>query len=429
MAIKEKLDPNLQAVKDNLDSYIDNLRCLRETANYSDVMLRRQKTDVDKLYNDFIATYCTDVKDEFDIPSEKLREYKQLERKKKRAAKAIDLIPPIYIVSLVSHFDNFLAGLIRCIYSLKPKLLLDSNKSFTYRDVDPLDDLKDVKKLVIDDTIDTLFRDSHSKHFHWLESSLDINTLTKSNQWPSFIELTERRNLFVHSDGIVSPQYIKICKDNGYNVQDIQIGSKLCSDDIYFQSSCNLLCGMAIMLTFIVINKLYCQKDNKERQEERDIILINVVFDLICDKLYDVAILVSEFALSSQFKRNSRNKLYIELNLAQSYKWNGEKDKCSEILSKLDTGIMMDDFVIPKLVLEEKYDDVYAKMKSLGKESEILSKDHYRDWPIFQKIRKEEAFKKTFKEVFGEPLDLETTTIKLKQNDDSAVEENAIAET
>ena len=428
MAIKEKLDPNLQAVKDNLDSYIDNLRCLRETANYSDVMLRRQKTDVDKLYNDFIATYCTDVKDEFDIPSEKLREYKQLERKKKRAAKAIDLIPPIYIVSLVSHFDNFLAGLIRCIYSLKPKLLLDSNKSFTYRDVDPLDDLKDVKKLVIDDTIDTLFRDSHSKHFNWLESSLDINTLTKFNQWPSFIELTERRNLFVHSDGIVSPQYIKICKDNGYNVQGIQIGSKLCSDDIYFQSSCNLLCGMAIMLTFIVINKLYCQKDNKDRQEERDIILINVVFDLICDKLYDVAILVSEFALSSQFKRNSRNKLYIELNLAQSYKWNGEKDKCSKILSKLDTGIMMNDFVIPKLVLEEKYDEVYAKMKSLGQESEILSKDHYRDWPIFQKIRKEEAFKKTFKEVFGEPLDLETTTIKLKQNDDSAVEENAIAE-
>ena len=76
MAMKEKINPDLQAVKDNLDNYIDNLRCLRETANYSDIMLRRQKTDVDKLYNDFIATYCTVVKDEFDIPSEKLREYK-----------------------------------------------------------------------------------------------------------------------------------------------------------------------------------------------------------------------------------------------------------------------------------------------------------------------------------------------------------------
>lgn len=428
MAIKDKLDSNLQAVKDNLDSYLDNLRCLRETARYSDVMLVRQKTDADKSYQDFITKYCTDVKDELDIPSDKLKQYKQLERKKKRAAKALDLIPPIYIVSLVSHFDNFLAGLIRCIYSLKPKLLLDSNKSFTYRDVDPLDDLKDVKKLVIDDTIDTLFRDSHSKHFHWLESSLDINTLTKFNQWPAFIELTERRNLFVHSDGIVSPQYIKICKENNYNVQNIQIGSKLYSDDTYFQSSYNLLCGMAIMLTYIVINKLYCQKDNKEQQEERDDILINIVFDLICEKLYDVAILVSEFALSSQFKRNSRNKLYIELNLAQSYKWKGKKDKCSEILSNLDTEIMMDDFIVPKLVLEEKYDDVYVKMKSLGRESEILSKDHYRDWPIFQKIRKEERFRNTFSEVFGEPLDHETTTIKLNQNDDSAVEENAIAE-
>ncbi|MDY2624107.1 MAG: hypothetical protein SOV62_06405 [Alloprevotella sp.] len=67
-------------------------------------------------------------------------------------------------------------------------------------------------------------------------------------------------------------------------------------------------------------------------------------------------------------------------------------------------------------------------MKYLGKESEILSKDHYRDWPIFQKIRKEDEFKKIFKEVFGEPLDLETTTIKVKQNEDSKEGENAIAE-
>lgn len=67
-------------------------------------------------------------------------------------------------------------------------------------------------------------------------------------------------------------------------------------------------------------------------------------------------------------------------------------------------------------------------MKYLGKESEILSKDHYRDWPIFQKIRKEDEFKKIFKEVFGEPLDLETTTIKVKQNKDSKEGENAIAE-
>lgn len=68
------------------------------------------------------------------------------------------------------------------------------------------------------------------------------------------------------------------------------------------------------------------------------------------------------------------------------------------------------------------------KMKSLGKDSEILSKDHYRDWPIFQAIRKEEGFKKVFFEIFEEPLDPEKTTIKLEQKEYSKVEENAIAE-
>lgn len=428
MAVKEKFDPNLQAVKDNLDGYIDSLRCLRETASYSDVMLRRQKSDADRLYQEFITSYHSEGNDELDIPSDKLKEYKQLERKKNRADKALSLIPPIYIVSLVSHFDNFLAGLIRCIYSLNPKLLLDSKKSFTYRDVDSLDDLKDVKKIVVDDTIETLFRDSHSKHFEWIASSLGIDSLTNFKQWPNFIELTERRNLFVHSDGIVSPQYIKICKTNSYNVKDVQIGSKLYSDNDYFQSSCNLLYGIAIMLTLIVINKLYCQQNSKKQQEDRDTIFINVVFDLICDKVYDVAILVSEFARSPQFKRNAKNKLYIDLNLAQSYKWIGKKEQCSNILSQIDTDTMIDDLTIPKLVLEEKYDEVYQKMKSLGKDSEILSKDHYRDWPIFQAIRKEEGFKKVFFEIFEEPLDPKKTTIKLEQKEYSKVEENAIAE-
>ena len=144
--MKEIKNPNLQAVIDNLDGYIDSLRCLRETASYTDVMLRYQKSVADRSYQEFISSYHTEGNNELDIPSDKLKEYKQLERKRNRAYKAISLIPPIYIVSLVSHFDNFLAGLIRCIYILNPKLLLDSNKTFTYRDVDSLDDLNDVKK-------------------------------------------------------------------------------------------------------------------------------------------------------------------------------------------------------------------------------------------------------------------------------------------
>lgn len=80
-----------------------------------------------------------------DIPHEKLRNFKKCERKKKRAEKAFQLILPTYIVSAVSIFDSFLAGLIRCIYNLKPELLLDSSMTFLYRELVNYDTLKEVK--------------------------------------------------------------------------------------------------------------------------------------------------------------------------------------------------------------------------------------------------------------------------------------------
>ena len=44
------------------------------------------------------------------------------------------------------------------------------------------------------------------------------------------------------------------------------------------------------------------------------------IFDLITDKKYDIAIALSEFALSSNFKHKQVDRIYFLLNMAQSYK-------------------------------------------------------------------------------------------------------------
>ena len=62
------------------------------------------------------------------------------------------------------------------------------------------------------------------------------------------------------------------------------------------------------------------------------------------------------------------------------------------------------DLQIPKKVLEEEYDEVYSMMKDLGKGSKILTKEAYREWPIFMEIRKQKEFEDTFELVFGEKL-------------------------
>lgn len=405
--IGENTNPVLDEVVVNLNNFIDNINCLSETFNFSVGMLRLQLQVADKKLNDLVSQYT--VNDEkgnqqIDIPGDKIKEYNKLEKRKRRAEKAISLIPPTYIVSLVSLFDSFLAGIVRCIYNMKQDLLLESNKNFTYRDLVCFETIKEAKKSVIDDTIDKLFRDSHTQQIEWIEKAIDVKTLKLFSGWGAFIELTERRNLFVHSDGVVSSQYLNECKKNKYDVSNLEIGSRLSVDSAYFRGSYNLLYEMAIMLTQILINKLYIGKFTQDTGV-RDKILIGNVYELICDKHYDIAIFVSMFVRDEKiFKRNHKDRTYIELNLAQAYKWAGKNDECLSVLQNLDTSAMSYDLLIPKMVLEDKYDEVYSLMKRLGATSEILTKEAYREWPIFRELRKQDKFKEIFQEVFDEPL-------------------------
>lgn len=408
------IDPKLSEVVINLENFIENLNCLRESFNYSEVMLRQQKISALNAYNKFINSYL--VQDENGnkssvIPNEKLREFHKLRKKMNRAEKASELIPPTYIISLVSLFDSFLAGLVRCVYNLKQDLLLESQQSFTYREIVKYDTTREVKKLIIDNTIDKLFRDSHKEQIQWFEKAFEVNTLKKFAGWGDFIELTERRNLFVHADGIVSGQYIEECTRNDYKLENINIGRKLKADNEYFEKSFRLLYEMAIMLTQILINKLYLGREKFSTDTSvRDNIFINNVYELICEEHFDIAINVSKFAIGDAFKRNNKDKTFIELNLSQAYKWSGKEKECKAILQNLDTSAMNIDLQIPKKVLEEEYDEVYSMMKDLGKGSKILTKEAYREWPIFRDIRKQKEFEDTFEIIFGEKLLIQENT-------------------
>lgn len=424
-------NPFIQGISDNLNMFIENINCLRETFGYSEGMLNQQQQNADKTYADFIAPYKCEIENgsfAIDIPNDKLRTLKKIERKKKRAEKAYQLIPPTYIVSAVSMFDSFLAGLVRCIYTLKPELLLESNMNFLYRELVEYDSMKEVKKKIIESTIEKLFRDSHTEQIIWIEKAIDIKTLRDFAGWPNYIELTERRNLFVHSEGVVSSQYIDECKKGGYNVDGISVGNRLIVDRTYFDQSYNLLYEMAIMLTQILINKLYIGKYSEDTSE-RDNILITCVFDLIVDKHYEIAINVSNFACDDKiFKRNLKDKAFIELNLAQAYKWSGKLDKCKKMLDSMDVSIMNNDLKIPKLTLEEKFDAVYPLMILVGNNSEILKKDSYRDWPIFREIRKTKEFADTFKKIFNEELVEYNTTIKVQTVDKTQGEKDIVSD-
>lgn len=416
---EKEMNPYLQEIRDNLSRFLENISCLRDTYEDTERTLLKQKKGAEKKYNELIKGFPVETETgEMDIPTRHYREFQKKERHKKRTERALALVPQSYLVSLVSLYDQFYAGLVRLIYRIEPEKLKESNKTFCYRDLCDYSSVQEVKVEIVDEQVEDLLRESHVKQFEWLANAMGLATLKSFSEWAAFVELTERRNLFVHSDGVVSQQYINVC--NGENVclpKGIAKGSQLMVDKNYFEHAFKTLYVVGIKLTQMLAHTVY-DKQYSNDYESIDKILISNVYELIAEELYDVAISVSEFAHDDKFigpRHNGHDRCFILLNYAQAYKWNGQDDKCQMLLAATDCTTWKDDLLIPKLTLEGKFDEVYEKMRTVGDKSDILTPESYRQWPIFKEIRREKQFAEVFKEIFGEELE---TSIQWKVFDD-----------
>ena len=401
-----EFNPLLIEISDNLNTFIENINCLRETFGYSEATLRLHKIKSTSECDEIIGRFKNEKTGDIDVPIKYYRDIISCLKRKKRAERAINLIPPSYLVTLVSLFDQFIAGLVRIFYRISPEKLLESGKTFSYRDLCSYRNIQEVKILIIDEIIEGLLRDSHVEQINWLEKAMNVTTLKRFPEWPAFVELTERRNLFVHSDGVVSQQYIDVCNKHNALTEVINKGTQINVDSIYFEKSYKTLYIVSVKISQMLAHTVYSEHFPDDIASI-DQILISNVYDMISEELYDVAISVSEFAIENHhFIHNAHDKGYIILNLAQSYKWIGKQDDCRKLLSKEDTTAWKDELLIPKYVLEDNFEAAYVKMTAVGSVSEILTAENYRQWPIFKEIRKEQKFCSLFKDIFGEELEI-----------------------
>lgn len=392
-----------------LTSYLENIKSLYETFEYSEITLKSQKTDAFKEMSDFIKKYGKEKEEDgntiITIPIGKGRFFSKIDQKLKRSEKASELIPRSYIVSLISLYDAFLGNILRSIYSIRPDKLNSSELSLTFSQLSKYQTVDEAKESIVEKRIENILRSSHQDQFDVLEKELEVQTLRKFDKWPLFIEITQRRNLFVHNDGKVSSQYLSICtKEHVETIDSIQKDSVLNVDKEYFNRAFEVFYEIGVKLSIMVLWKLVVKKDI-ELCEKVDIKLISIIYNLIVDERYDVAIEISDFALNARYNRNQRDTVYFKLNKAQAHKWKGEFEKCNEILTTIDTSAMSPDIIIPKLVLEDKFDEAISMMRQARRNGkEVDDMDMYRNWPIFKEFRKNDSFRAEFKNLYGEDL-------------------------
>lgn len=121
------------------------------------------------------------------------------------------LVRRSFIFTIVSQYDAFFGNLLRALFTLRPEIVDVSEKGLTLSQLNNFESIKEARDFILEKEVESILRASHSDQINFLEKKFSIKLTKDLNIWPSFIEITERRNLFAHGNGLVSSHYLNVC--------------------------------------------------------------------------------------------------------------------------------------------------------------------------------------------------------------------------
>ncbi len=388
-----------------LTQFTDEMDSLSTTLPFLMLLMNALTQDSKKKLDHFVDKYATEKersKDrvKYSIDMEHAARANKLGREYKNTAITSKLLPRNFVIALISQYDSFLSQIIRFILDIKPEILNSSEKNLSFTDLLKFGTLNEAQNCLIEKEVESVIRLSHSEQFAWLTSKLKMPFDKDLESWPTFIELTERRNLFVHNDGKVSSRYISICREQKCNLEpNLRIGNELDVSQEYFKEGYRCIYEIGVKLVHVIFRKL-CP----EKLKMSDNNLVEIVVNLIDKGEYEIPIRILDFFTSKGIKHfNEDSRRILIINKAQAYKWAGQGDKCSSILDAEDWSACEDKFKLGIAVLRDNFEDAYSYMTTLSHDRNFL-KVFYKDWPIFKQIRKEKRFHEVYEKCYKEKL-------------------------
>lgn len=334
--------------------------------------------------------------DTISIPPELHTDFMENVKNTASAQFALRNMPRSVVVAMVSSYDALVGNLIRIIYKAQERSLHALNIEIPISEILGFSDIEDIKSYVVEKQVETVLRKSHEEQLEWLEKKIHVRTLRDFDHLKDFVEVMERRNLFVHSEGKVSRQYIDQCKNAGYSVS-VSFGDTLTADYAYIKKCYDIIAETGIKVSQIVWRKLELGLDDCDDS------LQDITFNYLCRRQYELANNLLLFAMLPVVKhRDSEYEWVFRVNLALSYYLAGNKEKSNEIVKDKDWSALKSNYRLAAAVLLEDYERACQIMREIGVDNNY--KIYYQQWPLFREFRKTDSFQKEYEAIYKEPF-------------------------
>ena len=336
----------------------------------------------------------------YSIPAPHVQAMNRMVKQLRRSDTGYAILPQSFIVSLVSQYDFFLGRLVRGLLLLKPQILNSSDRQLNFAQLVTFARLSDARDFVMEKEVETLIRKSHVDQFSWLEAKFSVPLTKDLPEWHCFVEVTQRRNLFVHTGGVVSSQYMEVCGRQAVPLPDTtQVGTSLDVNSLYFRSAFECVYSIGVKLAQVLWRKVV-----PDDIETADNCLNNVLYELLCADRFALAAEIGRFGNEILKRhRSDRYSRMLTINWAQACKWQDDDDQCLRILNEVDWSASGDDFLLCNAVLRDEFGEAATIMRRIGPDG-CVGEDGYKNWPIFRTFREDDSFQQAYEGVFGKPF-------------------------
>ncbi len=400
-------DETPRSIGGEIDVFLAQIDALAETLPLTTSAINNARAAAGREFNKFLQEECkteknTEKKTVYRYTGSQAPKFQRFQRRVQKPELAQILVPRGLFVAMISQFDAFLGALIRHMFQLQPGLLDSSERVLTLSQLSQFRTIAAAKEFIIEKEIESVLRDSHVEQFEWLEKKLNMPLRKQLPIWKVFVEITERRNLFVHTNGVVSRQYLHVCNTHSCAIPETAtLGTSLPLTREYFTSAYECLLEIGVKLGQVLWRKL-----QPDELQDADANLSNVAYSLLFEGRYQLARVLLDFATQILPRHSSENaRLRFVVNRAQAYKWTGEEENCRTILDAEDWTATDPKFRLAYAVLCDDFENAIEIVRQLGTSKDQEMDEHtYRDWPLFREFRKHPDFVSLFEQVFGEPL-------------------------
>jgi len=379
---------------------------IESLARATDMTMRTMSEATDRAKKSFeeylnakgVRTVDNDGSESYRIKPEDLTSFRRYSKDLMSCSLALSSVPPIFLCSLVHHYDGFLGRLLRVAFYVKPELLNASQRQLSFSELVALSSVEAAREFLVEKEVEAVIRGSHTEQFDWMESRFGLSLRKDLSAWVRFVEITERRNLFVHCGGVVSSQYISICRKHGVVLPaEVGVGTELDVSPEYFLQAVECLLEIGVKLGHVLWRKL--QPDNLA---DADAALHLAAFDVLSEERYSLAKVLLHFAVDTLKKQSAEDYRCLNLiNLAIAHNHSGEREECLKLLKSYDWSASEEKFKLAVAILEHRFMDAVRLMKIIGKNGSVARED-YASWPLFKEFRHRPEFLEAYRGLFGE---------------------------